>query len=143
MVRIHDSLAKREVELTTRVPGHVSMYVCGPTVYDLAHVGHGRTAIVYDVMRRCGNSSCHCAAKPGHRQTLLIYVERGRRRCKFVRRQDTQRIKQAWLRYRECKKALRELRTLNRKEMALLRVQIRLRDVRLAVGGNSGKDYPQ
>jgi cysteinyl-tRNA synthetase len=52
MVRIHDSLAKRAVELTTRVPGRVSMYVCGPTVYDVPHVGHGRTAIVYDVVRR-------------------------------------------------------------------------------------------
>ena len=31
---------------------------------------------VYDVMRRCGNPSCHCAAKPGHRQTLLIYVDK-------------------------------------------------------------------
>ena len=36
---------------------------------------------VYDVMRRCGNLSCHCAAKPGHRQTLLIYMDDGRRRC--------------------------------------------------------------
>src|SRR4029079_15310247 len=59
MVRIHDSLAKRAVELTSRVPGRVSMYVCGPTVYDVPHVGHGRTAVVYDVIRRylewCGN----------------------------------------------------------------------------------------
>ena len=52
MVRIFDSLAKREVELTTRVAGQVSMYVCGPTVYDVPHVGHGRTALVYDVIRR-------------------------------------------------------------------------------------------
>ncbi len=52
MVRIFDSLAKREVELSTRVVGHVSMYVCGPTVYDVPHVGHGRTALVYDVIRR-------------------------------------------------------------------------------------------
>src|SRR6476619_7439758 len=52
MVRIHDSLARRAVELTTRVPGRVSMYVCGPTVYDVPHVGHGRTALVYDVIRR-------------------------------------------------------------------------------------------
>ncbi len=52
MVRIFDTLARREVELTSRVPGRVSMYVCGPTVYDLPHVGHGRTALVYDVIRR-------------------------------------------------------------------------------------------
>ena len=52
MVRIFDTLAKREVELTTRTPGRVSVYVCGPTVYDLPHVGHGRTALVYDVIRR-------------------------------------------------------------------------------------------
>lgn len=52
MVRIFDTLAKRDVELTTRVPGQVSIYVCGPTVYDVPHVGHGRTALVYDVIRR-------------------------------------------------------------------------------------------
>ena len=92
---------------------------------------------VYDVLRRCGKASCHCAVKPSHRQTLLIYAEKGHRRCKFVRREDAARIRQAWLCYRECKKALRELRTLNNREMALLRVQMRLRDVRSAVGGNS------
>jgi cysteinyl-tRNA synthetase len=52
MVQIFDTLAKRDVELTTRVDGQVSIYVCGPTVYDVPHVGHGRTALVYDVIRR-------------------------------------------------------------------------------------------
>jgi len=51
-VRIYDTLERRKVELTQRDPGRVSMYVCGPTVYDLPHVGHGRTAVVYDVIRR-------------------------------------------------------------------------------------------
>jgi cysteinyl-tRNA synthetase len=51
-VRIHDSLAGAEVSLETRFPDRVSMYVCGPTVYDVPHVGHGRTALVYDVIRR-------------------------------------------------------------------------------------------
>ena len=92
---------------------------------------------VYDVLRRCGKASCHCAVKPSHSQTLLIYAEKGRRRCKFVRREDAARIRQAWLCYRECKKALRELRTLNNREMGLLRVQLRMRDVRATVGGNS------
>ncbi len=35
-----------------REPGKVSMYVCGPTVYDLPHVGHGRAVLTYDVLRR-------------------------------------------------------------------------------------------
>ena len=92
---------------------------------------------VYDVLRRCGKATCHCAVKPSHRQTLLLYTEKGRRRCKFVRHEDAARIRQAWLCYRECKKALRELRTLNNREMGLLRVQLRLRDVRSTVGVNS------
>ena len=52
MIRIRDTLLRDTVELTTREPGKVSMYVCGPTVYDVPHVGHGRTALVFDVMRR-------------------------------------------------------------------------------------------
>jgi len=52
MIRIFDTLAKREVEFTTRVEGRVSIYVCGPTVYEVPHVGHGRTALAYDVIRR-------------------------------------------------------------------------------------------
>jgi hypothetical protein len=82
---------------------------------------------VYDVMRRCGNPSCHCAAKPGHPQTLLIYVEDGRRRCKFVRKDDAAQIKDAWKRYRECKTALREFRALQMRELQVLRAQIEAR----------------
>jgi len=40
------------VDFVPRVPGRVSMYVCGPTVYDVPHLGHGRTALVFDMMRR-------------------------------------------------------------------------------------------
>ena len=35
-----------------RDPGRVSMYVCGPTVYDVPHLGHGRFSLVFDVLRR-------------------------------------------------------------------------------------------
>jgi hypothetical protein len=96
----------------------------------LAKLKHGDPIVVgyvYDVMRRCGNPSCHCAAKPGHRQTLLIYVEDGRRRCKFIRGADAARIKQAWQRYRDCKKALQEFRTLQKRELEVLRAQIQAR----------------
>src|SRR3954449_1484038 len=52
MVRIHDTMAGEDVELTTGVRGRVSMYVCGPTVYDAPHIGHGRTALAFDMVRR-------------------------------------------------------------------------------------------
>jgi cysteinyl-tRNA synthetase len=51
-VRIYDTLARDKVELVPRDAGRVSMYVCGPTVYDVPHVGHGRTAVTFDVIRR-------------------------------------------------------------------------------------------
>ena len=49
---IYDTLQRAKVELSTRDPGKLSMYVCGPTVYDEPHVGHGRTATVFDTIRR-------------------------------------------------------------------------------------------
>jgi cysteinyl-tRNA synthetase len=52
MLRFHDTLAGEKVEFVPRQPGRVSMYVCGPTVYEVPHLGHGRTAVVFDVMRR-------------------------------------------------------------------------------------------
>jgi len=51
-VRVHDTLQRAKVDLEPREPGKVSIYVCGPTVYDVPHIGHGRTALVYDVIRR-------------------------------------------------------------------------------------------
>ena len=84
---------------------------------------------VYDVLRRCGNPYCHCADKPGHRQTLLLYIEKGRRYCRFVRQKDVEWVRKAWKRYKESKGALREIRTLNQRELQLLKVQMRSRGV--------------
>lgn len=52
MIRLHDTLAGEKVEFTPRRVGQASIYVCGPTVYEVPHVGHGRTALVYDTIRR-------------------------------------------------------------------------------------------
>jgi cysteinyl-tRNA synthetase len=52
VVRIYDSAARAEVDLVPRTPDAISMYVCGPTPYDVPHLGHARTAIVFDVVRR-------------------------------------------------------------------------------------------
>jgi cysteinyl-tRNA synthetase len=49
---IYDTAAREKVEFVPRRPGAVSMYVCGPTPYDVPHLGHGRTAVVFDTMRR-------------------------------------------------------------------------------------------
>ncbi|MFP4513843.1 MAG: cysteine--tRNA ligase [Acidimicrobiales bacterium] len=52
MIRLYDTAIGTVVPLETRNPGTVSMYVCGPTVYGPAHVGHGRMTLVFDVLRR-------------------------------------------------------------------------------------------
>ncbi len=52
MLRLYDTLHGEVRELAQRDPGRLSMYVCGPTVYDLPHLGHGRFTLVWDVARR-------------------------------------------------------------------------------------------
>ena len=52
MIRLHDTFSRENVELVPRDPGRVSIYVCGPTVYEVPHVGHGRAALVFDIIRR-------------------------------------------------------------------------------------------
>ena len=52
MLRLFDTAYGAVRELDLREPGKVSMYVCGPTVYDVPHVGHGRFTLVWDILRR-------------------------------------------------------------------------------------------
>jgi cysteinyl-tRNA synthetase len=51
-VRIQNTLTRKKEELVPLTPGEVRMYVCGVTVYDLSHIGHARSAVVFDVIRR-------------------------------------------------------------------------------------------
>jgi len=51
-LRIYNTLTRKKETFETLVPGEVSMYVCGPTVYDNAHVGHAMSTIVFDIIRR-------------------------------------------------------------------------------------------
>ena len=51
-IRIHDTLAGKTVPLRTRDEGRVTMYGCGPTVYNFAHIGNVRTFLWYDLTRR-------------------------------------------------------------------------------------------
>jgi cysteinyl-tRNA synthetase len=52
MIRIHDSLSGAKQELKPITPGTLRMYVCGLTVYDYVHVGHGRMLTMFDVVTR-------------------------------------------------------------------------------------------
>jgi cysteinyl-tRNA synthetase len=49
---IYDTLTRGKQEFTPGDPDHVRMYVCGPTVYDFAHIGNARPVVVFDVLYR-------------------------------------------------------------------------------------------
>ena len=51
-LRIYNTLSRALEEFSPIEPGHVRMYVCGITVYDLCHVGHARSAVAFDVVQR-------------------------------------------------------------------------------------------
>ena len=57
MLRLHDTATGAARPLDLREPGKVSVYVCGVTVSDVPHVGHGRFSLVWDVVRRYLESS--------------------------------------------------------------------------------------
>jgi len=50
--RLYNTLTRKKETFETIEPGKVRMYVCGPTVYDRAHVGHAMSSLVFDIIRR-------------------------------------------------------------------------------------------
>ena len=51
-MQIYNSLTRKKEEFVPLKPGRVSMYVCGITAYDFCHIGHARSAVVFDVLVR-------------------------------------------------------------------------------------------
>ncbi|WP_288639019.1 cysteine--tRNA ligase [Comamonas kerstersii] len=51
-LRIYNTLSRALEAFSPLEPGHVRMYVCGMTVYDLCHLGHARSMVVFDVVQR-------------------------------------------------------------------------------------------
>ena len=72
---------------------------------------------VYQARIRCGSLHCHCTKGLAHPKTLLVYKDRGKRRCKLVRLDDVRWVRQAANRYRRFRHALRELRSIASKEV--------------------------
>ena len=51
-ISVYNTLSRKKEPFTTIEPGKVRMYVCGPTVYAKAHVGHAMSALVFDIIKR-------------------------------------------------------------------------------------------
>jgi cysteinyl-tRNA synthetase len=51
-LRIYNTLSRAVADFSPLEPGHVRMYVCGITVYDMCHVGHARSNVAFDVVQR-------------------------------------------------------------------------------------------
>lgn len=51
-IQLYNTLTRQKDLLVPGDPGRVTMYVCGPTVYDRAHIGNARPAVVFDLLRR-------------------------------------------------------------------------------------------
>ncbi len=51
-IKLYNTLTRKKEEFKPVKPDEVRMYVCGPTVYDLSHIGHARSAVSFDIVQR-------------------------------------------------------------------------------------------
>ncbi|MGI9237732.1 MAG: cysteine--tRNA ligase [Woeseiaceae bacterium] len=51
-IRLHDTLRGKKIPFEPQIAGEVTMYLCGPTVYNYAHIGNARPAVVFDLLAR-------------------------------------------------------------------------------------------
>jgi len=51
-IQIYSTLTKKKTPLVTVKPGHVGMYLCGPTVYKPSHIGHMVGPVIFDTVKR-------------------------------------------------------------------------------------------
>lgn len=52
MLQVYNSLTRQKERFVPMIPGQIGMYACGNTVYDHCHLGHARSMVCFDVMRR-------------------------------------------------------------------------------------------
>ncbi len=72
-LKLYNTLTREKVDFQPIDPTNVRMYVCGPTVYDFAHIGNARPVIVFDVLYRLlrhvyGEDQCHLCAQHHRRR---------------------------------------------------------------------------
>ena len=51
-MKIYNTMSRTKEEFAPLTPGEARIYVCGVTPYDYSHIGHARSAVVFDVIRR-------------------------------------------------------------------------------------------
>ena len=66
-VRVYNTLSRRKEDFQTVQPGKVSMYLCGPTVYKPAHIGHMVGPVIFDTIKR------HLTYR-GYEVTLVVNI---------------------------------------------------------------------
>ena len=52
MLKIYNTLTRQKEQFKPLIPGKIGMYVCGVTIYDYCHIGHGRTFVAFDTVAR-------------------------------------------------------------------------------------------
>lgn len=78
-IRLHNTATRRVEPLVTAERGVLRMYVCGPTTYTWAHIGHARSYVVYDVLKRVLRAR---GVRPLHAQNFTDMEEAIARRAK-------------------------------------------------------------
>jgi cysteinyl-tRNA synthetase len=74
-LKLYDTLTREKRVFTPIDPARVRMYVCGPTVYDFAHIGNARPVIVFDVLYRLLQHLARQGVWDGGKgQTEVVYV---------------------------------------------------------------------
>src|SRR6059058_5517465 len=68
-LRLYDTLSREKRPFVPLDPARVRMYVCGPTVYDFAHIGNARPVIVFDVLFRLLR---HLASENGWGEVIYV-----------------------------------------------------------------------
>ena len=86
MLRLYSTLHRAVVPFETRDEGKVAIYLCGPTVQSEPHVGHGRSAVAFDVIRRYLIWSGHQVTYVRNVTDIEDKIIRGRSRDRGERR---------------------------------------------------------